>query len=387
MTRKTWGLVVVAVLIVGAGCGPKVEPPPPEPPAQQADFTPQERLEIAADLMDKGRLGEAATQYKDVLGEVPDDFEANLNLGIALYTMADAGFENERDFEDAKIYFRKAADLRAADPRAYLYLGRIAFAAKAYGDAITQLSTVVNLDPENDAAHEMLGLSLIEVGSREAGVNELRKAVEINPDNEAANLALGEIYESEDENSPAMEHLERALAANPNQDKAVYLLERVYYEEGLYSEAEAKCRQFLRYHPDDIQSLEILGWIYTKQERTTEMVGIYKRLAEIQPENTAYWSPVIQYYMDTEDYGAARQALEKALEFSPYYAYGNVRYGQVLMHYAAIAAGDSRRKEAIELLSLARDGLARAKVDDRYAGAASQLLAQVEARLRDLEDR
>jgi tetratricopeptide (TPR) repeat protein len=385
--RKAWEIAVVAAVLVAAGCGPKVEPPPPEPPAEQAEFTPQERLQIAAGLMETGRVGEAAAQYEEVLKDIPDNFEANLNLGIALYAMDEAGFENERDFGDATAYFRRAADLRAADPRAHLYLGRIDFEIKAYADAITHLSTAASLDPENGAAHEMLGLSLLEVGSRKAGMDELSKAIEINPGSEAANLALGEIYERENENSLAMEHLERALATNPNQDKATYLLERVYYEQGLYAKAEAKCRQFLKYHPDDIQSLEILGWVYTKQERTRQMVSIYERLTEIQPENTAYWSPVIQYYMDTENYHAARQALEKALEYSPYYAYGNVRYGQVLMHYAAEAAGDSRREEAIELLSLARERLAAAKVDDRYAEAASQLLAQVEARLRDLENR
>jgi tetratricopeptide (TPR) repeat protein len=385
--RNAWKLPVAVAVLIAAGCGPKVEPPPTEPPEEEPVVTASERLDLAAGLMEMGRVGEATAQYAEVLKDVPDDFEANLNLGIALYTMEDAKFQNERNLTEATAYFEKAASLRASDPRPHLFLGKIDFDGKAYGAAVGHLSTASSLDPANESAHEMLGLALIEVGSREAGKEELKKAIEINPANQAANLALGRVYESEASNTLAMEHLERALAANPNLDMATYLLERVYYEEGLYAKAEERCRQFLNYHPEDIQSLEILGWIYSMQGRTPEMVGIYERLTEIEPENTAYWSPVIQYHMDAGEYGPARRALETALEHNPYYAYGNVRYGQVLMHYAEEAADASRFDEAIRLLSLARDRLGMARVDDRYASASSQLLAQVEDRLRDLTNR
>lgn len=381
---RAWKLLALSVLLLGGACGPKVEPPPPEPPEEAEVITTPERLALAGELMERGRVGEAAEHYVEVLKEEPDDFEANLNLGIALWTMEDAGFQNERDFEKARTHLRKAAALRANDPRPHLYLGRIDFDRKAYGTAVSHLSTAASLDPGDEVAHEMLGIALIEVGSREDGMRELKSALQINPWNEAANMALGKIYESEDRNGLAREHLERALAANPNLDMATYLLQRVYYEEGLHEMAEAKCMHFLKYHPEDIQSLEILGWIYKIQGRTAEMVDVYSKLTRIAPDNTTYWSPVIQHYMETEDYGQAKQILERALETNPYYAYGNVRYGQVLMHFAEEAGKSGKKEEAIRFLSLARDHLERAAVDDRYSDAASRLKTQVENRLRNL---
>jgi tetratricopeptide (TPR) repeat protein len=320
-----------------------------------------------------------------VLEEQPDDFEANLNLGIALWTMEEAEYRNQRDYTQPKAYFQKAAELRSDDPRPHLYLGRMAFDREAYGAAIDHLSTAAGLDPGNESAHQMLGISLIEVGSPDAGVKELQKTLGINPRNQIANLALGKLYESRNRNVLAMKHLEQALTTNPNLDEATYLLERVYYEEGLYRKAEERCLHFLRYHPEDVQSLEILGWTYKIQGRTAEMVEVYGRLARIQPENTGYWSPVIQHYMEDEDYGSAKQALETALRHSPYYAYGNIRYGQVLMHYAEEAVKNGLEEEAVELLALARDHLAQARVDDRYSEAASKLMGQVDNRLRELE--
>jgi tetratricopeptide (TPR) repeat protein len=286
-----------------------------------------------------------------------------------------------------KPYLVRASEVKANDPRAHLYLGRIQFESGAYGSAIEHLSTAASLDPENETAHELLGRSLIEAGSPESGERELLRTLEINPGNQGANLELGRIYEKADRNDIAMQHLERALSTNPNLDMATYILERIYYEEGLYKKAEKVCMQFLKYHPEDIQSLEILGWIYKIQDRNSEMIDVYGKLARIAPENTTYWSPVIQHHMESNEYGTAKQVIEKALEHNPYYAYGNVRYGQVLMHFADQAIKDGRREDAVELFSLARDHLGRARVDDRYADSASRLMVQVETRLKGLARR
>jgi tetratricopeptide (TPR) repeat protein len=233
----------------------------------------------------------------------------------------------------------------------------------------------------------MLGLSLIEVGSEEAAERELRRTLKINPLNQSANLALGKIYEKRDRNDLALKFLETALKANPNQDMATYILERVYYEEGLYEKAEAACRRFLKYHPEDIQSLEILGWIYRRQDRIEDMLAAYERLSGLQPDNTAYWSPMIQYHMENSNYDEAGPLLEKALAHNPYYAYGNVRYGQVMMHYGERALEKGSTKEGVRLYSVAIEHLRKARVDDRYADTAAKLISQAENRIQGLPGR
>jgi tetratricopeptide (TPR) repeat protein len=384
LTTGTIRIVLATAICATAGCGPRPEVPPPEPPEAEQVISPEERLGLAAALMEQGRVGEAADHYREVLNQAPGDFEANLNLGISLWTMEEAGFKNERDYAEAETYFVKAAEADGADPRPHLYLGKIEFEREAYGAAIDHLSVAAGLDPASESAHEMLGLALIEIGREEAATRELRETLEINPKNQAANLALGKIYEARDMNGLAVDHLERALEANPNLDVATYILERAYYEEGEYRKAEAKCKHFLRYHPGDIQSLEILGWTYELQGRTAEKLEIYDMLTQAMPENTSYWSPLIQHHMEAGEYTKAGEILERALEYNPYYAYGNVRYGQVLMHYGEQSLQGGNRVEARRLFSLARDHLRKAKIDDRYTGAATQLISQVENRLQEL---
>jgi tetratricopeptide (TPR) repeat protein len=385
---------VIAVVVAGTialgltGCGPKPEvtPEPEAPPAEKV-LTLEQRHELARVYLDEGRVGDAAGHYREILKANPDDFEANLNLGIALQTMEDAKYVNERDYTEIRRNFLAARDLGWNDARPHFHLGALEFGAGNYSAAIGHLSSARNVDHANEAVHEMLGISMIKTGDGEAGRDELERALEINPDNQAANFELGKFHEKENNNGSAMTHLEKALRANPNLDMATYVLERVYYEEGLYDKAEKTCRQFLKFHPDDIQSLEILGWIYRHQERTAEMLEVYSRLTRIRPDDTGYWSPLIQHHMDNSNYSEARDMLEECLGHNPYYAYGNVRYGQVLMHYGDESRRTGSTNQALELYTQAREHFQKAKIDDRYKASASQLIDHVDSLIRSTSRR
>ena len=377
-----WAPDIGLTILIGlSGCGPKPEVAPPqalEPPPGEETLTAEERLELAKVYMDKGRVGDAAEHYEAVLGEDPASFEANLNMGLALVTMEDAKFENQRDYTAIRQYFLRAKDIRPDDGRPYLHLGTLDFKSGGYSAAIDPLSVAAEIFPTDDRVQEMLGISLVRIGSGDAGKATLLRALMLNPDNEGANLELGKLYEKEDNNQLAIRHLEGSLQINPNSDAATYILQRAYYEEGMYERAEAKCREFLRFHPKDIQSLEILGWIHTRQEEPQKMLDVYTQLTRIAPENTAYWAPVIQHSMAKGDYEHAGEVLKVCLEHNPHYAYANIQYGQVLIHSGNHSLRSGNRQDALRLFSEAKTHLERAKTDDRYTGLAAQLIDRVE---------
>ncbi len=373
-------LVTTGLAGILTGCGPKPVPAPRTPPDEPA-LTVGERLDIARAYMDEGRVGDAAELYRSVLDENSRSFEANLNLGLALAAMEDGRHENDRDYAMAREHFRAAKEIKGDDFRPYFYLGALDFRKKNYSQAIDNLQVAAALGPGSEAAHEMLGLSLIEYGSARRGREELERTLEINPDNARANVEVGKMLEKEGQYAAAMTHLERALDANPNLDMATYALQRVYYNLGMYEQAEEKCRQFLKHYPDDIQSLETLANIYRTQERTGEMLDVYGKLTRKEPKNTAYWSPLVQHYMDVEDYKKAEQVLESALKENPYYAYGNIRYGQVLLHYGDESLGKGDKMEALQSYGRAKLHFEKAKVDDRYVEAALRLIDQTNIRI------
>jgi tetratricopeptide (TPR) repeat protein len=387
MLRRISG-IVLPVIIAGliANCGPRPEPAAPVPAAEPVP-TAAEKLEAARAYMSEGRVGDAARLYESVLEENSGSFEANLNLGLALMTMQEGRYENERDYSGARRHFEAARAIDPGDPRPYLYLGTLDFRAENLAGAVANLEKAAALDPGSEDAHKMLGLALVEYGSEDRAREELEKALAINPDDAEANLALGRIYEAGGDYGGARALLERALTENPNLDMATYSLERIYYNLGLFEDAEEACRRFLKHYPDDQQSLETLGNIYRLEERTKDMVDVYARLTRIRPDNTTYWSPLIQYYMDTGDYAMAGKTLRAALKENPYYAYANIRYGQLLMQDGdeAYQSGDGMR--ALSLYGQAKVHFEKAKVDDRYIQTAFQLIDQVDLRIHKASTR
>jgi len=379
---KKLGYLVIAAGLAAllAGCGPKPGPAPEAPPDAGAP-TVEERLKVAGAYMNEGRVGDAARLYESVLEENSGSFEANLNLGLALMTMEDGRHKNERDYTEARDHFQAAKAINGGDARPYLYLGTLDFREESYKQAMDNLEVAASLDPANESAHEMLGISLLEYGSAERGKTELLRTLEINPGNANANLEIGKIYDSEGRYEAAREHLERALEANPNLDMAGYVLERVYYNLGEYAMSEETCKKFLEHYPKDVQSLETLGNIYRSQDRTGEMIKVYEVLTEISPKNTTYWSPLVQHYMDVEDYKKAGKVLEAALKENPYYAYGNIRYGQVLLYNGDENFDSGDRMKALQQYGQAKLYFEKAKVDDRYVDTAFQLIDQANLRI------
>jgi len=378
-------MVAAAISLTLAGCAPGPKPPATEPVAvEEPVFSAEETLAQADSLLGGGRVGEAATLYGQVLERDEDNFEANLGTGMALLTMEEARFQNQRDYTVIRAHFEAARDARPEDPRPHSYLGIINYDEKNYTAAIGHLKAAARLEPGDAHAHELLGLSLAETGRTGEAKTELHRALKIDPSLANANLELGKIYEKAGNNTEARAYLEKALSGNPNLHLAAYYLQRVYYEAKLYDLAEAKCREFLGVYSEDIQSLEILGNIYRLRGNADGIFDIYTRLSRIDPGNTSYWSPVIQYLTEGQDYEAARPVLEEALKHNPYYAYGNVHYGKILLRLGDESAGPGDNEQARQLYTKAGEHLERARVDDRYEATAIKLIEAVNGRMRAL---
>ena len=112
--------------------------------------------------------------------------------------MEDGRHENDRDYTPVREQFRVAKAINGDDPRPYFYLGALDFREENYGGAIENLEVAAALDPGNEAAHEMLGISLVEYGNTERGKGYLEQTLEINPSNANANLEMGKICEKDE---------------------------------------------------------------------------------------------------------------------------------------------------------------------------------------------
>src|ERR1022692_3011219 len=148
-----------------------------------------------ADTPDNNRNGEQAIdQYKQVLDANPArDQKVNSAKGIAYLYL------NMKKFDDAKKYYRMAADIDPNDPEPYYSVGVIDWTAcyqpRMEERAKLGLKPDENLNPKNkDQKKVCADLKVKNAPSIQEGIDSLNKAIQLRPDYDDAMAYLNLMY-------------------------------------------------------------------------------------------------------------------------------------------------------------------------------------------------
>jgi tetratricopeptide (TPR) repeat protein len=116
----------------------------------------------------------------------PDDVVGYLAFGIAYF--------GNNDFQDALVWFTKAAAKGKTAATAHYYLGRILNQQGKYNEAIEQLRESAALQPDQPEVSAELGEAYLSLKQYPAAAAMLQRALELDPDNYVANYALVRLY-------------------------------------------------------------------------------------------------------------------------------------------------------------------------------------------------
>jgi tetratricopeptide (TPR) repeat protein len=145
-------------------------------------------------LMDAGRRQEAAEAFRRELAQNPNDFDANLYLGLLM--------KDDNRLDEAADHLKRASRLRAQDPRVLYGLGGLHLAGGRLEEAQQALEAVTAAVPEYTQAHVLLATVYYrqkkkDLGDRERAIAEkLRR--ERQEDEPGAAGALGPAYKGEE---------------------------------------------------------------------------------------------------------------------------------------------------------------------------------------------
>lgn len=130
-------------------------------------------LAQALDLHSQGRVGEAATLYRQMLDLEPTNQYAHYNLGVIAHRAGDA--------EQAITEYLAAIDTDPGFSSALYNLGLVYADRGDTSAAVEYLRRAVEADPESAAAHFNLGTQLTKQGNTVEGQAELEKAYALDP--------------------------------------------------------------------------------------------------------------------------------------------------------------------------------------------------------------
>ena len=343
LRRRPWlvGLLVVAVLGLGAGAAIFLKP-----------TRPQEPLREARRLYALHRETEAIAALERVIAQEPGTMDAHLLLGYAHLRLG--------DYEEAADSFTHAL---ARDPglsSAQLGLGQAAFYLGWDDVAEDHLSTAVNRMPNSSAAHAYLGVLYYRQDRLTDAQTHLSQALQSDPGNIWARAHLGQTYLQLGNPEAAIPELERALQAAPDADidhRSVDIrlaLARAYAATGQVERAKACFGRVLRQHPANLKALlgysetllalertkeaqtaaesalentdlteqarqaaVIAGWLRYRSEHYDEARDWFAAAVVFDPQSAAAHNGLGWAGLRMEDWDAARAAFEEALELQP----------------------------------------------------------------------
>ena len=180
--------------------------------------------------------------------------------------------------EDARTEKRVSS---ASTAREHLDAGREFLMNDAYGEAISELSMALSLDPKLTEAHNLLGVAYDKKGFGERAKDSFERAVKLQEDAETLNNLGFSLYQSGNYRA-AVDRLKRASKLAPNDERILNNLGLAYCRLGKIDEAYkafARATGPLTGNLNTAKMLERFG-------REDDAIRYYEAAREIDPVNT-----------------------------------------------------------------------------------------------------
>ncbi|HFE64781.1 MAG TPA: tetratricopeptide repeat protein, partial [Caldithrix sp.] len=190
-----------------------------------------------------------ASYFTRALGEDPNFWEAQYNLGVIYY--------NFDKYERASEQFKKVIAQNPKFYKPYYGLGVIYYLQRNYRQAAHNFKKVLSIQKDHDRSLYYLGRVYIRLDSLEKG----------------------------------LEYLEKSAKLNPNYAPTQYQIALTNMKRGWYKTAVLAFKKSLKLNPDNYRAHNSLGECYYFLQRFDDAIYQYKKAVELRPDfSTAYFN-------------------------------------------------------------------------------------------------
>ncbi|MGC1483574.1 MAG: tetratricopeptide repeat protein [Candidatus Acidiferrum sp.] len=263
------------------------------------------------------RVHEAITEAQGLLKRDPNDLPTRRLLGrIYLRNLGDLTSSAQSDMAERAIeQYREVYRLDPTDSESALWLARLYRLRNEHDKAEVVLRSLLKEDPENEAAVEQLTQLLLDEGKSEDAVSLLEGITGRTP-------------------SPAL----------------LDLLGDAYTQTHDLAKAEAAYRKAAELDPSESSHLRGLGQTLLSEEKYSDALKTYQKLADLMPDDADVYLRLGQIYRELHQLDLAEQSLLKARQYEP--GSPEVMYNEAMLYEA-----QGRYSDAIRVLSDAVAGL------------------------------
>ncbi len=285
----------------------------------------------------------------------------------------------------------------ALDPKSQVIGERLAemyWKAQRIHDAIAEAQEILKRDPDNVQSRRLLGriylrsLGDVSLSSGQSetvsrAIEQYREINRLDPADSESALWLARLYrlknehdkaeqvlrsilKNDPENEPAVEQLTQLLMDQGKSPQAVTLLEGItahsptpvlldllgdaHTQAHELEKAEEAYRQAAELDPSEVSHQRGLGQTLLAEEKYSEALKVYEKLADVMPDDSDVYLRIAQIYRELHRLDKAEENLVKARQYAP----GSL---EVMYNEAMLYQAQGRFEDAIRVLSDAVTGI------------------------------
>ncbi|MHC4517450.1 MAG: tetratricopeptide repeat protein [Planctomycetota bacterium] len=152
---------------------------------------------------------------------------------------------------------------------------------------------------------------------RQEQIDIAQRLVETLPQNANARFVLAMAYQEQGNSPQATQYLHQCLDLEPTRADAYDQLGRIAREEGRHQDAVNHFLKAEQYNPKLAGLYYRLGQAYRSWDKPDEAIAAMAKSAELFPQAPESYVALGELYLQKQDYGAARQNYEAAIERDP----------------------------------------------------------------------
>lgn len=238
----------------------------------------------------------------------------------------------------ARIYLRSLGDLSAG-------VGQ----SEVAGKAIEQYKEIYRLDPSDTESALWLTRLYRLRNEHDQAEAVLRGILKQDPENEQAVEQLTQLLLDQGKSSDAVALLEGMNSRRPSAS-LLDLLGDAYTQTKDLPKAEQAYRKAVDLDPSELSHLRGLGQTLMAEEKFSDALTVYQKLADLMPDDADVYLRIAQIYREMHQLDRAEESLLKARQYAP----GSL---EVMYNEAMLYQAQGRYDDAIRVLSDAITGV------------------------------
>ena len=217
----------------------------------------------------------------------------------------------------AERTYRNVLDLDPDNFHALNLLGMLLVNSQRPQEAIKFISRALDIDSSNPQSHANIGLAWKDTGNSEKAARHFQRALELNPANPDTCNNLGNVLRSLDRPAEAIRIYERALKMHPTFAECWSNLAAALNEAGKHDRALEAAGRALQLNPELAQAHNNRGDIYLAMALYDKAVAEYRKAVELSPKYVAALINMARTQRDMDQPEEAAATLALALELEP----------------------------------------------------------------------